>query len=172
MERDDRQLLHFSKHYLRLAKRLKCSESDQSKSIDQLFNDYPSNRSSNIYLLMAHLASAAYRIGTIIDKHSGLLRNYNYRKMINKKDETKKIESKMQNNLDKFLPLMLRDLVGHKLRDPSYESFAIPREKVIHNLTPVQCLKSMEKAILEIERVLKANQSKNKNRVLPGFNGL
>jgi len=172
LDLDTQQLLRFSKHYLRLAKRLKFSRSDQSKTIGQLFYDYPSNWKSNAYLLMAHLASAAYRIGTIIDKDARLLMNYNYRKRINKKQPDKKIESEMLINLEKFLPLMLRDLVGHRLRDPSYKSFAIPRENVIHNLTPLKCLESMEKAILEIEMVLKANQSKNKNPFLPGFNGV
>jgi len=118
---------------------------------------------------MAHLASAAYRIGTIIDKHKAFLINYNYREKLKKTDKVN-YESELRINLEQFLPLMLRDLEGHNLRDT--HKFACPRKNVIHKLTPSECLKIMGKTVLAIERDLIANQSKIKNRVLPGFNGV
>lgn len=148
---DTQQLLYFSKHYLRLAKRLKCPKSDLSKTIGQLYQEYPKNKTSNVYVLMAHLASATYRSATIIKKHK--LRDYDYIHL-QKLDSSNDIESRMRSNLEKYLPMLLRDLVGHNLYDPKHK-LATPRRNVVHVLTPEKCMNILQRSIRQIEKDLR-----------------
>lgn len=146
---DTQQLLHFSKHYLCLAKRLKCPKSDLSKTIGQLYQEYPENKTSNVYLLMAHLASAAYRAATIIVKHN--LCEYNYRPLKRLVPDT--IESKLRSNLERYFPMMLRDLVGHNLQ--ANHCLAAPRRKIMHQLKPMECMRLLQSSIKQIEEDLR-----------------
>lgn len=152
MDVETQQLLYFSKHYLRLATRLKCPKSDLSKTIRQLYEEYPENNTLNVYLLMAHLASAAYRVATIIEKHD--LRAYNYRDL--KKLPEGKIASEMRSNLKRYMPMMLRDLVGHELK--ANHILAKPRAEVIHALKPMDCMNIFQGYIRQIEEDLRAKQ--------------
>lgn len=156
MNLDTQQLLQFSKHYLSLAKRLSrnCPKSNLSKKIGQLYGEYPRNSKSNVYLLMAHLASAAFRAATIIEKNK--LRDYDYRHL-KKLKSSNDIESRMRSNLEKYLPMMLRDLVGHNLYDPDHE-LATPRRNVVHALTPEKCMNILARSIRRLERDLKNGQ--------------
>ena len=153
MDIDTQQLLYFSKYYLRLASRLKCPTEDLSKTIEQLYRDYPKNKGSNVYLLMAHLASAAYRAATLIDKHGSVLRSYNYRHVSNRLEA--EIESEFRGNLERYLPMLFRDLVGHDLQ--SAHNLASPRRNVLHGLKPMECVEMFQKTILQIEKHLMAN---------------
>ncbi len=156
MNLDTQQLIQFSKHYLSLAKRLsrKCPKSNLSKEIGQLYLEYFDNRKSNVYLLMAHLASAAYRAATIIRKHK--LYDYNCTRLW-KLRSSNAIESEMRSNLEKYLPMMLRDLVGHDLYDPNHD-LATPRRNVVHALTPQECMDILPRSIRRIEQDLKNRQ--------------
>jgi len=156
MNLDTQQLLQFSKHYLNLAKRLrrKCPKRNLSKNIGQLYLEYSDNRKSNVYLLMAHLASAAFREATIIEKHK--LRDYDYRHLKDLK-LSENIEPRMRRNLEKYLPMMLRDLVGHDLYDHNHD-LATPRRKVVHALTPQECMDLLPRSIRRIEQDLKNRQ--------------
>ena len=154
MDIDTQQLLYFSKHYLRLASRLKCPTEDLSTTIDQLYRDYSKNKGSNVYLLMAHLASAAYRAAALIDKHRSVLRSYNYRHVKNRSEA--EIESELRSNLERYLPMLFRDLVGHDLQSPHY--LATPRRNVLHELKPMECAAMVKRTILQIEKDLMANK--------------
>ncbi|MHC4645593.1 MAG: hypothetical protein ACYTBJ_08820 [Planctomycetota bacterium] len=142
---DTQQLLRFSKHYLKLAKRIKCPKADQSKPIGQLFREYPQNKGSNVYLLMAHLASSAYRIATIIERHA--LESYKYRHL--RARPPNEIERALRDNLTSYLPMLLRDQVGHDLT--STHKLAPPRIKVLYPLKPIECIDRMKNVITEIE---------------------
>ena len=162
MDIDTQQLLYFSKYYLRLASRLKCPTEDLSKTIDQLYFDYPKNKRSNVYLLMAHLASAAYRAAVLIDKHRSVLRSYNYRLHVRNRSEAE-IESVLRGNLERYLPMLFRDLVGHDLRNA--HNLTTPRRNVLHKLKPMACAKTLQRTILQIEKDLMANDSLERNGV-------
>ncbi len=151
MDIDTQQLLYFSKYYLRLASRLKCPTEDLSKTIEQLYRDYPKNKGSNVYLLMAHLASAAYRAATLIEKHGNVLGSYNYRHVTNCS------EAKLRSNLERYLPMLLRDLVGHDLQNT--HNLATPRRNVLHELKPMECAEMLPRTILQMEKDLMANDS-------------
>ncbi len=155
MEPDTQQLLRFSKYYLQLAKRIKCPIDDQSKTIGQLYDEYPNNKNSNVYLLMAHLASAAYRAATIIDKYPNIRQRYNYRRLGRRKFNGN-IADEMRKNLVQYLPMLLRDLVGHDLE--GNHALAKPRREIVHELTPVKCRDILSRSILQIEKDLKDNQ--------------
>ena len=156
MDIDTQQLLYFSKHYLHLASRLKCPTEDLSKTIDQLYFDYPKNKRSNVYLLMAHLASAAYRVATLIESHGSVLGSYNYRYHVRNRSEAE-IESELRGNLERYLPMLFRDLVGHDLQ--SAHNLATPRRNVLHELKPMECAEMLQKTILQIAEDLMASDS-------------
>jgi hypothetical protein len=149
---ETQQLLFFSKHYLHLAKRLKCSSTDLTKTIEQLFAIYQNHKASNVYLFLAHLASSAYRAATIIEKYNNELAHYNYRRQLKNK-EPSQLESELHGNLQKFLPMMLRDLIGHRLK--SDHKFLKPRNKVLHALKPIECKEILECSLRDIEEELK-----------------
>lgn len=173
MSVDTRQLLCFSKHYLRSAKRLKCRKSDVSKTIAQLYEEYPHNNRSNVYLLMAHLASAAYRMATIIEKYKPKLNDYNYRHLQRRGLSEPEIASEMRNNLERYMPMMLRDLVGHDLN--ATHELAKPRARVVQSLNPKQCMNMLQRSIRQIEedltskRLLHSASSNRQNGAVRNF---
>ncbi len=132
MDRSTKQLIQFAKHYLSLAKRLQCDD-DLDMPIKELDNKFESDKKNPVYLRLAHLASAAFRIVNLCEGH-GLVRGYNYKKY--KEDENKIIAS----NLDYHIAYLLRDHIGHnedkKIKKKEEDKFAKLREPIIKNLTP------------------------------------
>jgi hypothetical protein len=139
---DVQQLIRFAKHYLKAANRLKVPHRDLNNKIGILFDEYRSNSKSTIYLFMAHLASAAFRAATITE--SCKLEKYNYRSLANSSD----IEQQLNSKLDLYMPMLLRDLVGHTLKNS--HPLSQPRLSVVHNLTPVECRDHLTNAIFSI----------------------
>ena len=154
MDTDTQQLIYFAKHYMQIANRINLTINDQSKTIDMLYNEYPQNKRSNVYLFMAHLASSAYRIATVIDKYSDVLSAYNYR-CLARRNFSGDIANELRNNISHYFPMLLRDLVGHNLEDD--HRLAGPRKSVVHEMTPNECKENLQTAIRQIEQHLLDN---------------
>ena len=154
MDTDTQQLIHYAKHYMQLANRINLTIDDQSKTIEMLYNEYLQHKGSNVYLFMAHLASSAYRIATIIDKYNDVLSTYNYRHLAGKYFSGN-ITDELRNNINHYFPMLLRDLVGHNFEDD--HRLASPRKKVVHEMTPNECKETLKIAIKEIEQHLIEN---------------
>ena len=151
---DAKQLLFFARHYLGLAKRLESRCNDKRfETIGDLFDDFPRAKSHPIYLLLAHLASASFRIATIVEMYK--LESFDYRELVKKMKGTRpdEIELELRNALNLYLPMMLRDQVGH-VTQGSGHSCAEPRNNVLLSLTPSDCLELLERAITAITRTL------------------
>lgn len=140
--RATKQLIHFAGHYLSLARRIRCDDLDTSiTDLDKRFT--PRN---NVYLCLAHLASAAFRIVNLCESYK--LDEFNYRKCgIND----------IKSDLDKYIAYLLRDHVGHTEHE-QYNVHIKVRKPIIKALTPRKIenhlhnnFKMIKKKIIEIE---------------------
>lgn len=156
MEVDDKQLFKFARHYLRLAMRLKSKCSDMlDVTIGDLRERFEESQGDNIYLLLAHLASSAYRISTLVERNKSILDDYDYRPYawsIKKKKSGSEIQKHLKDNLQYFLPMLLRDQIGHN--STGEHDIASIRNPIIKSLTPRECLDYMKLILPEIESKL------------------
>ena len=146
------QLIDFAKRYLTLASDLSCEDKDLDTKICVLFDQYGENRRSPIYLFMAHLASSAIRLYTLVDYKENRLSQY---KLNNRKGEVR--VDLLKSNIGKYIVVLLRDMIGHGVDTDCKISKA--RDEVIHNMTPRECHKYLHLAATDIEKQLMDNKS-------------
>ena len=159
-DKEDIELIHITKYYLSLAKQsgrrvtLKriSSKTLRSQTTKHLLKSSPPPERR----VFAHLASAAFRICTMYEKHKFKFMKIYYRQFYDRKDKRapqwptkRKVISEIKKNLSAYLPHLLRDCVAHY---ENREKFAYAdRLYVIGQLRIDECLVAMERVIKDIE---------------------
>jgi hypothetical protein len=146
------QLLYFAHHYLGLARRLAVRCARKKETIGQLFKSFPSARRDPAYLLLAHLASSSVRLSTLIEMSAPALDSFDYRQHLRNKSQAEQ-ETELRRHLDRYLPMILRDQVGHDTKSATHP-LAPARDRVLGTLTPEECLRHIEAAEAKIRGTL------------------
>lgn len=154
IDRETSQLLLVARHYITSAKRLVARDRSILGITNQEITDKHDMLSlGRAELLLAHLASASFRLCTVCEKHNqggfpSYRQFYEGREMRRKKGPIEEeIIEKILANLQKHIHFLLRDNVGHT---EGGLDIAKDRDNVLMRLTLAQVLGSLQAAYKHI----------------------
>lgn len=167
-KREIRQLWQIARHYLAEAKKVKSLVSSLDVTSNQVAKMYAAEKvdtqTSTLNMGFANLASAGIRLHTIdetFEKADKPPVSPTYITGAMKQLDYSGVKNELKRNIEKYLPELLRDNVGHTEPVKTSESIRRARKSVLGEMTLQTMLETMEK----IEEIYSGQLSKRKVRL-------